>query len=201
MNRVLLYYIDYFIFNKNLQYYRNTMKASIKNIMVIAVITTILTISPSILSSNAFAQNYQNDNSGNNDQSGNNDNSGNNDQSGNNDNSGNNDQSGNLQVEITSPNDGDTVNTGELTITGTSSDTSNTDCHVYADWNNESPYQLVDPKGNDGNDDYSKWKFTYTDDYHTITQGNTNELTAKFYCGSNSDKSVSEYDTINVIGE
>ncbi len=163
------------------------MKVTIKNIMVIAVIATILTISPSILSSNTFAQNYQDDNSGNNDQSDNNNNS------------GNNEQPSSLEVEITSPNDGDTVNTGELTITGTSSDTSDTDCHVYADWNDESPYQLVEATG--GNDDYSEWEFTYTDDYHLITEGNTNELTAKFYCGSNSDASVSEYDTINVIGE
>ena len=82
----------------------------------------------------------------------------------------------NFDVVITSPLVGATVKVGELTISGISTDTANTDCQVYASWNSERPYQLVTPKSKD---DYSKWTFTYTDEYNLITEGDTNDLTAK----------------------
>ena len=82
-------------------------------------------------------------------------------------------------VKITSVNNGENVPVGKLTISGTSSGTPGTNCHVYADWSDKSPYQLVKATGPGGSKDYSKWKFTYTSKYHLITEGKTNNLTGK----------------------
>lgn len=155
------------------------MKRISKNILLIAVLTTLVTITPSIISTSAFSINYQNSNSKN----------------------SNSKQPIKLGVKITSPKDGASVSSGKLTIFGTSTDTSTTNCHPYADWNNKSPYQLATAQGKGGKDDYSKWSFTYTSKYHLITKGNTNELTAKFYCDDNHDKSTSAYNTINIVGK
>jgi hypothetical protein len=105
-----------------------------------------------------------------------------------------------LDVAITSPEDGATVDAGTLAISGTSTDTPNTDCQVYANWN-EQPYQLVTPKSQG---DYSTWTFTYTSAYHLITPGETNELTVEISCGSSSedsDDSDTTSDSIDVIGQ
>jgi hypothetical protein len=106
-----------------------------------------------------------------------------------------------MNVEITSYNDGDKVPSGELTISGSSSDDGSKEtagCEVYVDWNNMKPYQEVIPTGPNGKDDYSTWKFKYTSDYHLITIGNTNELTAKFYCHDSPEKAV--WNTVNLVG-
>lgn len=104
-----------------------------------------------------------------------------------------------LDVAITSPQDGETVDAGTLTISGTSTDASNTDCQVYANWNEE-PYQIVTPQSQG---DYSTWTFSYTGAYHLITPGDTNELTAELSCCSSeeSDDSDSTSDSIDVIGQ
>src|ERR687892_2547708 len=108
-----------------------------------------------------------------------------------------------LGIKITSPSTGQQVPTGELTISGISTDNVNTDCTVYADINNTKPFQKALATGPGGLDDYSTWTFTYTDDYHLITNG-TNDLTSKLSCidesnvgsAANFTKSYS----INVIG-
>ena len=74
-----------------------------------------------------------------------------------------------LGIKITSPSAGQQVPTGELTISGTSTDNATTDCTVYADWNNTKPFQTAVATGAGGVNDYSRWNFTYTDDYHLIT--------------------------------
>jgi hypothetical protein len=102
-------------------------------------------------------------------------------------------------VSITSPEDGATVDAGTLTIFGTSTDTPNTDCQVYANLN-EQPYQLATPQSQG---DYSTWTFTYTSAYNLITPGDTNELAVELSCGSNedSDDSDTASDSIDVIGQ
>ena len=45
-----------------------------------------------------------------------------------------------LGVKITSHTTGQKVPTGELTISGTSTDNPNTECHVYSDWNDQKPF-------------------------------------------------------------
>src|SRR5215208_99983 len=106
-------------------------------------------------------------------------------------------------ISITSPATGEEVPVGELTISGTSTDNVTTDCTVYADWNNQKPFQKAVATGPGGLDDYSTWTFTYTDDYHLITNG-TNNLTSKLSCiddsnGAGSANLTKSY-SVNIIG-
>jgi hypothetical protein len=108
-----------------------------------------------------------------------------------------------IGVKITSPTTGQKVPAGELTISGTSTDNPTTDCTVYADWNNTKPFQKAIATGPAGVNDYSRWTFTYTDDYHLITNG-TNNLTSKLSCIDNSNGGITANLTknysVNVIG-
>jgi hypothetical protein len=108
-----------------------------------------------------------------------------------------------IGVKITSPSTGQQVPAGELTISGTSTDDATTDCTVYADWNNTKPFQKAIAIGPGGVNDYSRWTFTYTDDYHLITNGSTNNLTSKLSCIDNSNgvtANLTKNYSINVIG-
>ena len=106
-----------------------------------------------------------------------------------------------IGVKITSPKPNQTVPTGELTIHGTSSDGPETNCQVYTDWNDAKPMQNVTGTGPLGPNDYSNWTFTYTQNYHLVSEG-TNELTSKISCYGNSGVSnmTSKYYSINVTG-
>src|ERR687891_240144 len=84
-------------------------------------------------------------------------------------------------LKITSHTTGQQVPAGELTISGISTDNTTSDCTVYADWNNLKPFQTAVATGPGGVNDYSTWNFTYSDDYHLITNG-TNDLTSKLSC-------------------
>ena len=84
-------------------------------------------------------------------------------------------------VKITSPTTGQQVPVGELTISGISIDNATTDCIVYADGNDQKPYQPAVATGPGGVNDYSTWNFTYTPEYHPIANG-TNQLTARLSC-------------------
>ena len=108
------------------------------------------------------------------------------------------------KVKITYPSDSQIVPVGELTIHGTASyNASISDCTVYADWNDSKPIQRVMPAGPDytvlgRTNDYSRWIFTYTDNYHLITEG-PNELTAKLSCDIGPFNST-KYDSVNITG-
>ena len=103
-----------------------------------------------------------------------------------------------LSVKITSPSNGQNVSTGQLTISGTSSDTNMRECEVYADWNDRKPFQRVVAAGSEGYGDYSQWNYTYTTDYHEIVNG-TNELTSKISCLA-SPTNLTKWYSINVTG-
>jgi hypothetical protein len=103
-----------------------------------------------------------------------------------------------IGVKITSPIVGQEIPVGELNITGTSTDNATTDCTVYADWNNLKPFQKVVATGSGGVNDYSTWKFTFTDRYHLIANG-TNELTSKLTCISN-PTNLTKWNSITVTG-
>src|SRR5215212_8944987 len=108
-----------------------------------------------------------------------------------------------LGIKITSPVAGQQVPAGELTVSGISTDNVTTDCTVYADWNDQKPFQKAVATGPRGLDDYSTWTFTYTDDYHLITNG-TNNLTSKLSCiddsnGAGSANLTKSY-SVNIIG-
>src|SRR5919106_5443810 len=103
-----------------------------------------------------------------------------------------------IGIKITSPIADQEVPVGELTISGISTDNATTDCTVYADWNNLKPFQKAIATGPAGVNDYSTWNFTYTPQYHIITNG-TNELTSKLSCISN-PTNVTKWNSVNVTG-
>jgi hypothetical protein len=104
-----------------------------------------------------------------------------------------------ISIKITSHVTGQQVPIGELTISGTSTDDATTDCTVYADWNDQKPFQKALATGPGGVNDYSTWTFTYTNKYHLITNG-TNNLTSKLSCLS-SPMNLTKWNSIDVIGE
>jgi hypothetical protein len=105
-----------------------------------------------------------------------------------------------LGVKITAPKSNEVVPTGQLIVNGTSSDTSETNCQVYIDWNDAKPMQNVTGQGPGGPDDFSSWTFTYTQNYHLIVEG-ANELTSKISCnGDNGISGMTKYYSINVTG-
>jgi hypothetical protein len=109
-----------------------------------------------------------------------------------------------IAIKITSPSTGQQVPVGELTISGTSTDNDTTDCTVYADWNDQKPFQKVIATGPGGVNDYSRWTFTYTDDYHLIIKG-TNNLTSKLSCFNNDNNgdgtaNLTKNYSVDVIG-
>jgi hypothetical protein len=105
-----------------------------------------------------------------------------------------------ITIKIESPVVNQRVPVGELTISGTSSDNSSSQCQVYLDWNNLKPYQLATPTGSNGSDDFSKWSFTYTSKYHLIQTG-VNDLTSKITClVPPAGPTVTKWYSINVTG-
>src|SRR5215217_2727738 len=109
-----------------------------------------------------------------------------------------------IGIKITSPTTGQQVPVGELTISGTSTDNATSDCTVYADWNNTKPFQTATATGPGRVNGYSRWTFTYTDDYHLITNG-TNDLTSKLSCVGDesnvgSTANITKSYSVNVIG-
>lgn len=107
-------------------------------------------------------------------------------------------------IQITSHEDGSQVPVGELTIQGTSSDDGESNCQVYTDINDIMPLQNATAAGaNGGEDGFSQWTLTYTEDYQLIAHG-ANELTAKISCfdndGGGATSPLSEWHSVNVTG-
>ncbi|HXV89317.1 MAG TPA: hypothetical protein VD710_09550 [Nitrososphaeraceae archaeon] len=105
-----------------------------------------------------------------------------------------------IAIKIDSPLGNQQVPVGELTISGTSTDNSTSQCQVYVDWNNLKPYQLATPTGSNGSSDFSTWNFTYTSKYHLIQTG-LNDLTSKITClVPPNGPTVTKWYSINVTG-
>lgn len=105
-----------------------------------------------------------------------------------------------IAIKIDSPLGNQQVPVGELTISGTSTDNSTSQCQVYVDWNNLKPYQLATPTGSNGSSDFSTWNFTYTSKYHLIQTG-LNDLTSKITClVPPAGPTVTKWYSINVTG-
>ena len=104
----------------------------------------------------------------------------------------------NISVKITSPSFGKKVPTGELTISGISSDNQAKNCIVFVDWNDLKPFQPVRAAGPGGIDDFSEWIFTYDSKYHEIIEGD-NELTSKITC-LDGNKPLTKWNSLNLTG-
>lgn len=106
-------------------------------------------------------------------------------------------------LKITSPAPDANISTGNMTVYGTSVDDYYKDCQVYVNKNNL-PFRIATAVGLTGARDFSAWKFTYSDDYASITPGNTNNLAVKLSCGGNLNSQTTDskttYATVNVIG-
>src|ERR671919_956647 len=103
-------------------------------------------------------------------------------------------------LKITAHTTGQQVPAGELTISGISTDNATTDCTVYADWNNLKPFQTAVATGPAGVNDYSTWNFTYTPQYHIITNG-PNNLGAQISCfNSDTLANFTKSYSVNVTG-
>jgi hypothetical protein len=108
-----------------------------------------------------------------------------------------------MAIKITSPMPGEEVPVGELTISGTSIDDATADCQVYVDLNDQKRFQKAVATGPGGVNDYSTWNFTYTPEYHPITNG-TNNLISKLSCvgddSNGSTANITKSYNVKVIG-
>jgi hypothetical protein len=103
-------------------------------------------------------------------------------------------------IKILSHVTGQQVPTGELTISGISSDDPTSDCQVSLIWNDSRPYQDATATGSRGEDDFSNWTFMFTEDYHVITDG-VNKLTSRITCPNNTASNYgTKWYSVNVIG-
>jgi hypothetical protein len=113
-----------------------------------------------------------------------------------------------MALKIVSPVKGQHIPTGtNLTVTGTSSDNSSTNCQVSLLLNDLKPYQKTTPtgKGSSGGEDYSSWRYVLNNStYGSIKQG-INKITSKMTCINTDQPSVtnpgvSKWYSINVTG-
>jgi PKD domain len=102
-----------------------------------------------------------------------------------------------IGVKITSPIKSQRVPVGSLTISGTSTHNTTSDCQVSVIVNNVKPYQNATAIGSGGNNDYSKWNFNLAPKYTTIKEG-TNKITAKLACADNPN--LKKFYSVNITG-
>ena len=97
-------------------------------------------------------------------------------------------------IKITSPVPGQQVHIDSaLKVSGTSTDTSSTNCQASVIVNNIKPYQPVTPAGIN---DYSTWNFSLNSSYTSIKEGSNNKITAKLVCPPN----LTKWYSVNVTG-
>jgi hypothetical protein len=59
-------------------------------------------------------------------------------------------------------------------------------CKVFVIVNNVKPYQLTNPTGKAGNDDYSTWEYNFNSLYSPLKEG-SNKITSKLTCQPGND--------------
>jgi hypothetical protein len=89
-----------------------------------------------------------------------------------------------LKVKISSPADGQQVPTGNLQITGNSTDDAQTNCVISVALNRKTPYQTTMATGPAGGSDYSSWAFSFNSSYAVIEPGQ-NRIAARISCPEN----------------
>ena len=102
-------------------------------------------------------------------------------------------------VKIISPDKGDLVplnSNKSLVIQGVSKDNATSDCDVSVIINNVKPYQNVKPTGIQGDNDYSNWQYTVSNNYTNINEGN-NKITSKILC-LDGPQTLQAYYSVNI---
>jgi hypothetical protein len=105
-----------------------------------------------------------------------------------------------LGVRITEPARGQELAIGKnLTIEGTSSYSSTSNCVVYVIVDGIKPYQRTIPIGQAGGNNYSQWMYTLTPAYAGTIKEGINRITAKLVCQA-SPINLTKFYSINVTG-
>ena len=104
------------------------------------------------------------------------------------------------EVEITSPRNGESIHlSSELTIRGTSSDTSNTNCTILSSINNIQPFQNASAIG-PREQDFSNWNSTFFNATNLLRPGK-NSISSFIVClDSKNNAPMSSSDLINLSG-
>jgi hypothetical protein len=89
-----------------------------------------------------------------------------------------------FKVKITYPHKNDTIAIKDkVTVEGISNYTPDMNCSVSLIINNKKPYSVVNPKGNNGSNDFTKWNFVIdNNDKKNNLDNGINKITAKNYC-------------------
>ena len=101
-------------------------------------------------------------------------------------------------VRITSPTRDEQVQVGGLTISGISTDNTNTDCQVSVNINDLKPLVNATATGPGGVNDYSNWTITFDKDSPQTIKHRINDLSSKLSCVNPSN--VTKFYSINVTG-
>ena len=101
-------------------------------------------------------------------------------------------------VRITSPTRDEQVQVGGLTISGISTDNTNTDCQVSVNINDLKPLVNATATGPGGVNDYSNWTITFDKDSPQKIKPGINDLSSKLSCVNPSN--VTKFYGINVTG-
>jgi hypothetical protein len=105
-----------------------------------------------------------------------------------------------LGVKITNPAKGQQVAIGKnLTLSGTSSYNATSNCGVFVIVDGVRPYQKTTPIGQTGENDYSKWKYTFTPAYAGTVREGINRITAKLLCQAY-PANLTKFYSINITG-
>jgi hypothetical protein len=113
-----------------------------------------------------------------------------------------------MTLKIVSPVKGQHIPIGtNLTVTGTSSDNSSTNCRVSLLLNDLKPYQKTTPTGksSSGGEDYSSWRYVLNNSMYSPIKQGINKITSKMTCVNTDQPSVtnpgvSKWYSINVTG-
>jgi hypothetical protein len=113
-----------------------------------------------------------------------------------------------MALKIVSPVKGQHIPIGtNLTVTGTSSDNSSTNCQVSLLLNDLKPYQKTTPTGksSSGGKDYSSWRYVLNNSMYSPIKQGINQITSKMTCVNTDQPSVtnpgvSKWYSINVTG-
>jgi hypothetical protein len=105
-----------------------------------------------------------------------------------------------LGVKITNPAKGQQVVIGKnLTLSGTSSYNTTSNCRVFVIVDDMRPYQKTIRTGQAGGNDYSKWKYTFIPAYAGTVREGINNITAKLLCQAY-PANLTKFYSVNITG-